>query len=443
MRQSTAVDLHWKPFDRHQDETAMDMMAPFTPIIATLQSANNQANSNTAMFKQHTLNSAFQPIYSIAHRRPVGYEALIRPSNELGEPVSPMHLFSSSAHDEAEAVALDRLCRQLHLANFTSQEEDEHWLFLNVNPRVAIGGKKYGAFFQRLLEHYNFPPERVVIEILENAIDDEKDLVTAASYYRDLGCLIAIDDFGAGHSNFNRIWRIRPDIVKLDRSIIVQAEENPFVRRVFPNLVGLIHESGSLALSEGIETEAQAIVAMDAGIDLVQGYLLGKPHASIDVHTDTMQIIPHLCNKYREFYEAESQRTSARLQHYVDLFGRAAQSVADGISLSQSCAELLQHPLVERCFLLDEEGQQTEPNIIPPGRNQLEDPRFTPVSDARGAIWSRRHYFRKAMAQPEHIQITRPYLSIIGATMCITLSIALQTNGLTRVFCCDLSWEES
>ncbi len=417
------------------------MMPPFTPIMATLHSDSTQQN-NTATFKQHSLCSAFQPIYSIAHRRPVGYEALIRPFSPTGDPVSPLHLFSASAGDEAEAVALDRLCRQLHLANFTRQEQGEHWLFLNVNPRVAIGGKKYGAFFARLLEYYNFPPERVVIEILENAIDEEKDLVTAASYYRDLGCLIAIDDFGAGHSNFNRIWRIRPDIVKLDRSIIVQAEENPFVRRVFPNLVGLIHESGSLALSEGIETEAQAIVAMDAGIDLVQGYLLGKPHARIDAHADELQLIPHLCSKYREFYEAESQRTSARLQHYVDLFARAAQNLANGATLAQACTDLLQHPLVERCFILDQEGQQTEPNIIPPGRTQQEDPRFHPVADARGAIWSRRHYFRKAMAQPEHVQITRPYLSIIGATMCITLSIALRSNGQTRVFCCDLSWEE-
>lgn len=419
------------------------MNAAYNPARVHDALSTTENGQKQAHFGDISLSSAFQPIFSIAHRRPVGYEALIRPQNAHGEAISPLHLFDSIATDEASTVELDRLCRQLHLANFNHPGLDNHWLFLNVNPRVAIGGKKYGAFFSRLLEYYNFPPERIVIEILENAIENEADLVTAASYYRELGCLIAIDDFGAGQSNFNRIWRIRPDIVKVDRSVIVQADEDPFVRRVLPNLIGLIHESGSLALIEGVETETQAIVAMDAGIDLVQGYLFGTPQTPLQTHAEDMLLIPQLCSKYKLFYEAEAQKLHDKLQHCVELFGEAAGHIASGAKLAEACQNLLRQRLVERCFLLDEEGQQIEPNLNPTDRPQIEDPRFTPVSDARGAIWSRRHYFRNAISQPRQVQITRPYLSLVGATLCITLSIALPVNGVMQVLCCDLSWEES
>src|SRR5882672_6440057 len=148
------------------------------------------------------LSSHFQPIYSLAHRRPVGYEGLIRAVHSAsGRRLDPLELFSKARHGE-ERIRLDRQCRALHVRNFQRLGNTHSWLFLNVDPQVASESLRYGPFFLKMLQSNGFPTHRVAVE-----------------HYRKLGCLIVIDDFGAGYSNFDRIWRLRPDIVKIDREM--------------------------------------------------------------------------------------------------------------------------------------------------------------------------------------------------------------------------------
>ena len=150
----------------------------------------------------------FPPIVSLAHRHPVGHEALLKACSANGDSVSPLDAFGM-AGAEVETTLLDRMCCALHVRTYLDQCLDNSWLFLNVNSAVVMHGKAYGAFFADLLERYGFPVHRVVVEILEDSTHDESQLSAAVGYYRDLGCLVAIDDFGSGYSNFERIraWR--------------------------------------------------------------------------------------------------------------------------------------------------------------------------------------------------------------------------------------------
>ena len=189
----------------------------------------------------------FLPIFSLAHRRPVGHEALLKACSANGDSVSPLDAFGM-AGAEVETTLLDRMCCALHVRTYLDQCLDNSWLFLNVNSAVVMHGKAYGAFFADLLERYGFPVHRVVVEILEDSTHDESQLSAAVGYYRDLGCLVSIDDFGSGYSNFERIRGLAPDIVKLDRSILTQAATKKKVRRVLPSLVSLLHEAGCLVV---------------------------------------------------------------------------------------------------------------------------------------------------------------------------------------------------
>lgn len=390
-------------------------------------------------YRDFRLNSAFQPIFSLAHRRPVGHEALLRAYAPDGTAVSPPHVFDL-ANQFGDATFLDRLCRIIHVRNYINDSTSDNWIFLNINPEVVTDGKRHGSFFSEFLERYRVAPHRIVVEILEDSISDEGLLADAVGYYRDLGCLIAIDDFGAGHSNFDRIWRIAPQIVKLDRSMIARAAQQPKVRRLIPNLVSLIHESGSLALMEGVETEEEALIAMDSGIDFVQGYYFARPAARISDEAPCQNLLVGLCDKFRLFSATEHEQYHQGLSPYLENFIAAARKVEQGISMKGACAALLEMPRVERCFILDEQGRQVGSNTLPATRSDIMDPRFAPLASASGAIWSRRHYFRRAMAQPGVVQTSRPYLSIVGANMCVTLSIAIRCAGKTCVFCCDVKW---
>jgi len=409
----------------------LDQIEPFIEL---------HSNRTSGKFRNIQLNSAFQPIFSLAHRRPVGFEALLRPSASDGSPMSPLAVFEMP-EDESEMVFLDRLCRIVHIRNFLAQGDENNWLFLNINPVVTVYGKRYGSFFADVLNRYQISPHRLVIEILEGQIQDEGLLAEAVMYFKELGCLVALDDFGAGHSNFDRIWRIQPHIVKLDRSIITQAGVNPSVRRVIPNLVNLIHEAGSLALMEGVENEEEALISIDSDIDFVQGYYFAKPEKTLPAVNQHRSLIDHLSSISTLNNKNESVTYKNKILAYLDAFQISLQQLKAGEDANSACQKFLSLQGTERCYLLNSEGKQLGNNISLISSSNY-DPRFEPMADSRDAIWVRRHYFRRAMSFPEIIQTSRPYLSITGGNMCVTLSVALYIDREMIVLCGDLMWND-
>jgi EAL domain-containing protein (putative c-di-GMP-specific phosphodiesterase class I) len=229
------------------------------------------------------LHSVFQPIFHAADLRPFAYEALLRVRDPGGAPVGPQDVFKRTEVSE-EIIYLDRLCRVIHAINFFSQNPGrELTLFLNVDGRhllnVANGG--HGRIFQSLLECCGVRPQQVVLEIVESLVADSRHLTEALASYQKLGYRIAIDDFGSRESNFDRLWNLSPDIVKLDRNLVAQSAVNRRARRVLPKLVDIIHELGASVVCEGIEDEEQHFIAVDTGTDLLQGYYYARPAAQI------------------------------------------------------------------------------------------------------------------------------------------------------------------
>lgn len=440
--QNMAFELLWKsgplPAEPAPNNKAMsNNAAPHSTVDRIDADITRHNDLYETRYRGMTLSSAFQPIYSFAHGRAVGFEALLRAQTTQGQPVSPLDIFALP-DDDAELVYLDRLCRTLHLRNHLRNATSDAWLFLNINPQVIVHGRRFGAFFTGLLQSLGIAGHHLVIEILEGAITEETALAESLSYYRNLGCLIAIDDFGAGHSNFERIWRLAPDIVKLDRSMIVQAAQQPRVRRILPGLVALLHEAGSLVVVEGVETEDEALIAMDADADLVQGYYFARPSAAPQNAALDLLALAALGQNFRSISTREAARQRDDLDGYLDAFLDAAIALRRAVRCEDACAKLMALPRVERCYLLDANGVQIGTNLVPTERMIHADPRFQPLADTRSATWFRRPYFRRAMENPGDLQITRPYLSLTGARMCMTLSMALSEAAYSYVLCCDL-----
>jgi hypothetical protein len=278
----------------------------------------------------------------------------------------------------------------------------------------------------------------VVIEFTESRMADEAMLGNAVRYYRELGCLVAIDDFGAGESNFARIWRLKPDIVKLDRSTIAAAAVDPPTRRMVTGMVGLLHESGALVCIEGIETDVEARIAIDASADLLQGYLFARPAPTLGHDADFLPLFERLIDEFTREIGVESERGRRALDAYGTAFDALALALEGGRPFSQAARSFLALPAAERCFVLDERGRQIGRNLVSPANRAAFDPRFTPLYDVGGADWSARHYFRRAMLEPGRIQRTRPYLSLNGPRMCMTFSVTVRVEGRQQVLCADL-----
>lgn len=221
------------------------------------------------------LNTLFQPIVSLASKRIHGYEALTRgPSN------SPLHapltLFSLARNagrlNELEMASRARACAQFSRQRFPGT------LYLNVCPELLVEpGHQSGRTLQ-LLQDCGIEPARVVIELTEQTPIEDFDLLQRAlRHYRAMGFSIALDDLGAGYSSL-RLWsELRPDIVKIDRHFIDGIHLDPLKREFVGSILRMAQTARARVIAEGVEQleELQVLAAM--GVDLVQGYLLGRP----------------------------------------------------------------------------------------------------------------------------------------------------------------------
>src|SRR6266481_7896848 len=278
--------------------------------------------------REFRLSSHFQPIFSLAHRRPVGYEGLIRGTDPRGKLYLATELLAKAPAGVAR-MQLDRQCRALHVRNFQRLGDEDSWLFLNVDPFIAVQGRRFGSFAQ-MLEENGLAPHRVAVELIETPFEDERLLPAAVDHYRDIGCLIVIDDFGAGYSNFDRIWRLKPDIVKIDREMTRRVTVEPLARRMFAGIISVLHESGALVCVEGIETEAEALCATDADADLMQGNYFAPPATHLQPEHACDDLFVRLFRNFRletaEFYE----QRRVRLEPYIAALADAVFALSAG-----------------------------------------------------------------------------------------------------------------
>jgi EAL domain-containing protein (putative c-di-GMP-specific phosphodiesterase class I) len=402
------------------------------------------ANGVSARYHGLTLTSHFQPIFSLSHGRAIGHEGLLRACDDERNPVPPGRVIASATRYE-DLRHLDQLCRYLHVNNHSAHDTDDGWLFLNIHPEVFCRGPEndLSDFLPELCEHPNIDPRRIVIEVMEQVVAENAGFARTVEYLRDLGCMIALDDFGAGHSNFDRIWSLQPEIVKLDRSFALKSVEDPSARRLLPQIVSLIHEAGSLVLLEGVETEAQALAALDSDIDFVQGFHFAMPEpAPIDTRTLSAPLNA-LWEKFNATRGAGAARARALIAPYLQTIGGCALLLEDGASLDDACSEFLRLERADSCFLLDAQGRQIGNNARPRHLITPADNPYRALAANRSAHWSRRPYFRHAIEIPGKTHVTRPYLSISTGLLCVTVSIAFRNwNDEVLVLCGDVHWPQ-
>jgi EAL domain-containing protein (putative c-di-GMP-specific phosphodiesterase class I) len=393
-----------------------------------------------ASFRGLQLTSAFQPVFGLAHGRALGYEGLLRATDPNGTSVPPPRVFKMAQTVE-EVVLLDNLCRAIHARNFSRMAGNDQWLFLNVSPTVfADQFRELESFFSTLAPQCGLAANRIVVEVLESAL--HKDIAQSMAFYREQGCLVAVDDFGAGYSNLERVWRLKPDIVKLDRSLIHHTAEDRTSRMFLKRMVSTMHEAGSLVLVEGVETEPQAVIAMDSDVDLVQGYYFARPVPGLDIAPEVPDKFMLLYQQFQRIAQLESKDYRAEVTPYRRSLEMAAKLMQDGKAFGTAAQVFLDLPFAERCYLLDREGRQIGHSLLSKMSESKVDPRFEPVTRVERSFWGHRHYFRRAVSRPGQIHLTRPYLSLPTAQQCVTVSMAFALDNILYVLCGDMQWNE-
>lgn len=210
----------------------------------------------------------YQPIRDFVNGRTAGSEALSRFPGEQARPPNEWFAdaFAAGLGSQLEVAAI-----RAALAGANGLPA-EAYLSVNVSPTTIIDG----AFGTMLADAARV--RRLVLEITEHAaVEDYVALDTALQPLREQGVALAIDDAGAGFSSLQHIVRLRPDIIKLDMSLIRAIDREAPRRALASALVYFAADTGCTIVAEGIETEAERATLQGLGISLGQGYLFGRP----------------------------------------------------------------------------------------------------------------------------------------------------------------------
>ncbi len=389
-----------------------------------------------------SIRSQYQPIFSVLSQRLVGLEALARAVDpETKAPVPPLHLFEA-AERRGLTLDLDRLCREKAVEGFAAMLDCEPLLFLNLDVSILQDGVVGSGHLSGVLEKFGVPARRVVIELVESRIGDIRAMHRFLDAHRAQGYLIALDDVGAGNSNLDRILEARPDILKLDRSLIAGVDREYRKQEMLSCCMRIAHKLGIVVITEGVETESEAMCCLERGADLMQGFYFARPCFP----GPNWQVAEGLC-KARELGVALRQRERERFAARKERYGKYASIAARMCAVPERTppeewadairVEMANHPVVECVYLLDQSGIQITDTIFAPGRQGDRcSLLFAPA--ATGADQGSKEYLIcLGPQQPRYV--TDPYISRATGTVCVTLSTLVPLrNGRTVVVCVDM-----
>jgi EAL domain-containing protein (putative c-di-GMP-specific phosphodiesterase class I) len=212
---------------------------------------------------------AYQPILRAADRSVFGYEALLRSS----EPTLP---HPGAVIDAAERIGrledLGRTVRERAAAPVTALP-DSGVLFVNlhVNDLSDLALFREDAALSQIAD-------RVVLEITErSALERTKDTRERVAKLREMGFRIAVDDLGAGYAGLTSFALLEPEIVKLDMSLVRDADKNGTKQKIIRTVTRLANDMGILVVAEGVETGGERDALTELGCDLLQGFLFARP----------------------------------------------------------------------------------------------------------------------------------------------------------------------
>jgi EAL domain-containing protein (putative c-di-GMP-specific phosphodiesterase class I) len=255
--------------------------------LADLHIRRQDDRSYAAIWGPFLLRSGFQPIFRMdgGPTRITAFEALCRPFRDE-QVLAPAQFFPLVASQDAFRVELQT--RSVHILNAPTVLTDKEWLFLNFDPSLLTNTQNVSMaikILEETLDISEISRSRVVCEVTEHRTD-EANLIALVEQLRAGGYKIAVDDYGADDSDLDRVRKLRPDIVKFDAYWITKMMDSGSAgTELLKDMVHAFKSREIQTLFEGIEQSWQLDLAVECGVEYVQGFTLSKPQtAPADFH---------------------------------------------------------------------------------------------------------------------------------------------------------------
>lgn len=236
------------------------------------------------------MTTVFQPIVNIQTNETFGFEALNRPNNSDLFPTTDQ--FYDFVGKTDLVFKFERFCRNLSFNRFLERIDNkfnnhQFVLFINIHPYVLLDKNYNFGETRQLLNELNISPENVVFELTEkSAVTDYQEFERVLDHYRNQGYRIAIDDVGSGYNSLKSLVYLKPEFVKIDRTLIQHIDTVEPSQQIVSLIYNFAEQSGTKIIAEGIERMEEIQFLQKIGIHYGQGYAIGRP--DIDVKLGTL-----------------------------------------------------------------------------------------------------------------------------------------------------------
>lgn len=385
------------------------------------------------------LNICFQPVTDLGSLEVVGVEALMRPVSQSGEMLSPGVVFTD-ARRTGLLADLDEEARYTAIETFSKGEDHEEvLLFLNY---AAETWNEHPANFKDLASaarRVGIRSDHVAIEFVESELPDHDALETLAAACREAGFLISLDDFGTQHSNLERVVAIKPDVIRIDRSVVGAAHRDRDKCTLLRSITHLAQTMGALSLAEGIETYEDLYTCSKESVHLAQGFLLGRPSSNLETvmergaqaagkHRDTLR--DDLGTRLKESQLLDDSR-DYEIAAIVDHFA----AISDVNLEAALRAEIASVNGAESAYIVGLDGIQVTPFVTAEGS----PPRLPVLMSGKGRNLSLRDFIYGPLFLGQRRFVSKASLSVCTGQPSYTIATRFTTADKTElILCIDL-----
>jgi diguanylate cyclase (GGDEF)-like protein len=255
----------------------MLFQAPGEASDTTQRAQTTSARIRDAL-TQNRLRLATQPIRSLADGGIERYELFLRMTGESGE-LLPAGSFIEVAERSGMVQELDRwvVARALELMAERQRAGRPVSLHMNLSG-ASMADLSVLEFIERRLDEGDADPARCTFEITQTArVEDYDTAAGFADRLTEFGCEVAIDDYGAGFGPFAYLKKVPFDVIKIDGAFVREMSHNDADQLVVKAIVEIARGLGKRTIAEFVEDEETRTMLRDYGVDMAQGYHLGRP----------------------------------------------------------------------------------------------------------------------------------------------------------------------
>lgn len=280
-----------------------------------------------SIINENRVHYFFQPVVDAHTGAVFGYEALMRPEEIDGIKLSPPETVEIGKQQAmSTAVEYMTLLNTMRFLSENRSRFDEKKLFINTIPNCFISDEKYNELYSAYGDIF----DKLIIEITEGVQITRESIDVLQSRYSSKGALVAMDDYGTGYANESTLISIKPDFIKVDRSLIEAISSDIRKKHLVANIISFAKSHNIKIIAEGVETSDELEAVITLGADLIQGFYTSRPAPTLtedipaEIKDEILGINLKNVGYTRKIYRLDTDEpkdvAELAIQGYTDIF---------------------------------------------------------------------------------------------------------------------------